>query len=180
MALIVETGAGLANADSYVSLSDASTIATSLGLSFAIAGADEALAEAALRRATVWMDAQFRNMLSGWRTKYRLQALEFPRTGMWDNGVIPQLIAADEVPTEWKRACVVAAVREKASPGSLSPDVTTGLVAKREKVEGAVEVEYFGAPDVDAQRPIITMIDDILAPLINTSRVAPIFGSVSR
>ena len=181
MALILETGAGLSTADSYVSLADASTIATALGLTFAISGADETPAEQALRRATLWLDASYRHLLGGYRTKYRAQALEFPRSGMWDNSPIPQLISSDEIPTEWKRACVIAAVREKASVGSLSPDVTPGQIAKREKVEGAVEVEYFASPGGSMdQRPIVTMIDDALASLLQISRGGSLFGRVER
>lgn len=177
MTLVVEDGTGKADAESYVSVADAVTTATALGLTFA----NDANAEAALRRATIWMDATYRSRLGGWRTRYRDQALEFPRTGMWDNGTIPQLIAADEIPVEWKRACVIAAVREKASSGSLSPDVTPGQIKKSVEVSGAVKVEYaVGAGSVEGQRPIVTMIDDALSSLLPISRGTVLAGSVTR
>lgn len=169
--LTVEDGSGLADADSYVSLADASSIATSFGLTFAIAGADEVLAEQALRRATAWLDATYRLRFPGWRTRYREQALEWPRQGAYDQNIIPQYIAQDSVPVEIKRACVIAAVREKASVGALSPDVTPGQIKKSVSVEGAVSVDYaIGAGSVADQRPVVTMVDDALASLIPTGR----------
>ena len=165
MALTVEDGTGLADADTYAALATASDYATARGLTFAISGADQTPAEAALRRATTWLDAYVLPRLSGtYRTHQRDQALQWPRSGVVDregNG-----IDSDEIPQEIINACIEAAVREKASPGSLSPDVTPGTVAKRERIEGAVEVEYFRAGAVADQRPISTVIDDILAPLL--------------
>lgn len=180
MALVIEDGSGKADADSYVSLADASTIATALGLTFAISGADEALAEQALRRASLWMDATYRAYLGGWRTKYRAQAFEFPRSGMWDAGAMPQIIAADEIPVEWKKATVIAAVREKASPGTLSPDVAPGKVKKSATV-GDISVEYaIGSGSVTDQRSVVTMIDDVLGSLLAINRGAVLFGKAVR
>lgn len=179
MALIVEDGSGLANADSYVSLADASTMATALGLVFAISGSDEALAEQALRRATLWLDATYRSRFGGWKRRYRQQALEWPRQGAYDNAVVPQLIPEDEVPAEIVRATVIAAAREKASPGSLSPDVTPGEITKRLKV-GSYEEEYFGAGGVADQRPVVSMVDDVLGSLLTVSRGQVLFGRVER
>jgi hypothetical protein len=181
MALTVEDGSGIAAADSYVSLADASTIATALGLTFAISGDDEALAEQALRRATLWLDSTYRSRFPGWRTHYRLQGLEWPRQGAYDQNVVPQYIAVDEIPTEIKKATVIAAVREKASAGSLSPDVTPGQIKKSVSVEGAVSVEYaIGTGGVTDQRPVVTMIDDVLASLLPVERGPALFGSVTR
>lgn len=179
MALVVEDGSGLANADSYVSLDDALTIATSFGQSFAISGDDEALAEAALRRATLWIDAAYGVRFPGWKRRYRAQALQWPRQGAYDTNVIPQYIPEDEVPVEIKRATVIAAVREKASPGSLSPDITPGEITKRLKV-GSYEEEYFGAGGVADQRPVVSMVDDVLASLLTVSRGPVLFGRTER
>lgn len=179
MSLVVEDGSGLANADSYVSLADASTIATSFGLTFAISGGDEPLAEAALRRATVWLDASYRHRFSGWKRRYRAQALEWPRQGAYDTNSIPQYIPEDQVPVEIRRATVIAAVREKASPGSLSPDITPGEITKRLKV-GSYEEEYFGAGGVADQRPVVSMVDDVLASLLMITRGPALFGRAER
>ncbi len=166
MTLVIEDGTGKADAESYASIADIAAYATARGLTFAITGGtNEADAEAAARRATVWLDATYRGRFTGRRTNGRAQALEWPRSGAYDNQVPPDYIESDEIPREIIDACIEAAVREKASPGSLSPDVTPGTVAKREKV-GALEVEYFRGGGVADQRPIATVIDDILAPLL--------------
>lgn len=163
MALIVEDGSGLANAESYVSVSDCAAYATARGLTFPATPEDKA--EAALRRATSYIDNIYRTRFPGQRKKFREQGLEWPRVGVVDmNGFA---VSSDEIPIEVIRATCEAAVRELASPGSLTPDVTPGKVKKRVRVEGAVEVEYaVGAGDVASQQPISPLIDGILAALI--------------
>ncbi|WP_395383333.1 DnaT-like ssDNA-binding protein [Mesorhizobium sp. UC22_110] len=118
--LIVEDGSGLANAESYVSASDAASYAADRGLTFPASPADKA--EAALRRATAYIDNTYRTRFPGQRKKFRLQALEWPRVGVVDMNGFP--VTGDEVPVEVVRATCEAAVRELASPGSLNPDVT--------------------------------------------------------
>lgn len=168
MALIVEDGTGKADAECYASIATINAYATARGLTFAITGGSNAAdAEAAARRATTWLDAGFRDRFPGRKTNGRQQALEWPRVGACDAS--GEAIASDEVPTEIINALCEAAIREKASPGGLSPDVTPGQVAKREKVEGAVEVEYFRAGGVTDQRPVATVIRDILGSLLKSS-----------
>lgn len=168
MALVVETGEGLANAESYASIADIAAYATARGLTFAITGGtNEADAEAAARRATVWLDASFRARFPGRKANGRGQALEWPRIDACDAS--GEAIASDEVPAEIINALCEAAIREKAIPGGLSPDVTPGQIAKREKVEGAVEIEYFGTGKADDQRPVATVIGDILGSLLKAN-----------
>lgn len=84
MALIVETGLGVANADSYVSVGQAQAFADQLGFSWPSA---PNLAEQALRRATRFIDAAYRGRFVGVRVKGRMQSLEWPRTGAF----VPQV-----------------------------------------------------------------------------------------
>lgn len=179
MTLVVENGTGLPNADSYVSLADANAYAASRGLTFPIAGADATLAEQALRRATVWLDAAYRGRFSGYRKNRRDQALEWPRTGALDAMCPPNPIDPDEVPVEIVQATIEAAVREKASPGVLSPDVTPGKIISEVAVEGAVSVKYATPGSVQDQRPVATVIDGILASLLG-DRVSSLFGVAVR
>lgn len=65
--LIVEDGSGLANAESYVSASDAASYAADRGLTFPASPADKA--EAALRRATAYIDNTYRTRFPGQRKK---------------------------------------------------------------------------------------------------------------
>lgn len=170
MALVVEDGTGKANADSYVSLDDAAAYATSKGLTFPVSGADATPAEQALRRATTWIDGRYRSRFTGYRKQLRDQALEWPRLNAFDAvECATSVIDPDSVPVEIVQATVEAAVREKASPGSLSPDVTTGKIKKSFRA-GQIAVEYaVGSGTAWEQRPVVDVIDGILAPLLGGS-----------
>lgn len=169
MALIVEDGTGKADADAYVSLADASTYATAKGLIFPISGGDQTLAEQAIRRATTWIDGRYRSRFSGSRKQLRNQALEWPRINAFDAACPESIIDPDSVPVEIVQATVEAAVREKARPGSLSPDVTPGKIKKSFRA-GQIAVEYaVGNGTAAEQRPVVGIIDGILAPLLGGS-----------
>lgn len=178
MPLIVEDGSGLANAESYVSVSDCAAYATARGLTFT--ASPEATAEAALRRATTWLDGRYRGSFPGSRTNRREQALEWPRINAYDQSCPRQFIKIDEIPVEIVHACCEAAIRELAAPGSLSPDVTPGKIKKSAKV-GDIAVEYVvGAGSACDQRPISTVIDDILGSLLSVNRGPALFGETVR
>lgn len=178
MALIVEDGSGKSDAESYVSVSDCVSYAAARGLTFPAEPA--ANAEAALRRGTSWLDGAYRGSFPGRRKNGRAQALEWPRMDAWDNSRPPDPIRDDEIPVEIVHACCEAAIRELAAPGSLSPDVTPGQIEKRIKVEG-IEIEYaIGAGTVAEQRPVVSIIDDILSSLIAIRRGAVLFGTAAR
>lgn len=171
MALIVETGEGLEDADSYVSLADANTYATNRGLTFPVSGSAEiiAAAEGALRRATTWIDGTYRVQFPGQRRYGRDQALEWPRLDAYDSFIPSTLLPEDELPRELVQATIEAAVRELANPGSLNPDVVAGKVQKSVKV-GDVAVEYFqGSNGVYDMRPTMTIISGILSPILMVS-----------
>lgn len=76
MPLIVEDGTGLPNADSYVSVTDATAYHSAMG-NPSWAGAAQADQESALRRATQYLDTRYR--YAGKRIT-TTQALEWPRT----------------------------------------------------------------------------------------------------
>ena len=181
MALIVETGSGSATAESVNTIAEINTYAVARGLTFAITGGtNEADAEAAARRAQVWLNGQYRAHLTGRKTNGRDQAQEYPRINSHDNQCPPDYLESDEIPIEWKQAHCEAAIREKADPGALSPDVTPGAIVKRERVEGVVDVEYASqSASVGSQRPISTVIDDILGSLLGP-RSSGLFGKAVR
>lgn len=174
--LIVEDGSGLANAESYVSVSDCAAYATARGLTFPATPEDKA--EAALRRATTWLDGTYRGSFPGRRKKGRSQALEWPRIEAEDVSGNP--IADSEIPEEIIAATCEAAVRELAAPGALNPDVTPGKIKKRAKV-GDIEVEYaIGAGTVGEQLPVMSVIDGILGTLFRIFRGIAVFGRAGR
>lgn len=131
MALEVETGTGSATAESYCSVADADARALAFG-NTAWTGTDEAK-EAALRRATAFIEQRYRENFKGTKL-YRAQALSWPRYGAivdgWD-------LDSTVVPTEIKNACADLAVR--ALTAELNADQTRAVI--REKV-GPLETEY--------------------------------------
>lgn len=126
MTLTVETGIGFANADSYASVADADAYAANFGLTWA---GDATAKEVALRRATAFLDANYRARFPGYRVKRRDQALEWPRyaafvrtydSNPWSlyqgstegfNGSELDLatIPSNVVPVEMVRATIIAA-----------------------------------------------------------------------
>lgn len=174
--LVVETGTGASESESYASVSDAASYATAHGLTFP--ASPEAPAEQALRRATTFIDATYRASFPGARTNGRSQALQWPRVDAYDRE--GEEIASDEIPAEIISATIEAAVREMAAPGSLSPDVTPGKVKKSAKV-GDIAVEYaVMSGTAMEQRPVATVIDDILSGLLSIQRGPVLFGKAVR
>lgn len=162
--LIVEDGTGLADAESYLSVSDLGDYATDFGRSYTASSPADA-DEAALRRATQWLDGAFRSRFPGSRLNGRDQALEWPRDDAYD---ISGELIADAVPIEIMHATAEAALREIAVPGSLNPDYTPSERIKRQRDKVDVletEVEYFDSAS-GAVIPIVTVIDEILSGLI--------------
>tara|TARA_R100000687_G_scaffold83707_1_gene89656 strand:+ start:18529 stop:19062 length:534 start_codon:yes stop_codon:yes gene_type:complete len=135
--------------------------------------------EAALTRGSDYLDQRYRerlksgkwvSMFSGSRTDGRSQENEWPRTGATDYE--GNEIGSSEVPVEVKNAAYEAALREAATPGSLSPDFTMTEQVTKEKV-GPIEVQYADTTKAmmpkgveTPNRPIISEIDEIIAPVL--------------
>lgn len=154
MALVVETGAGLANAESYISVADASTRHANLGNAAWADAASDTLREQALRKATAYMVQVYRQRWTGNRAKID-QALDWPRYGVEVDG-LP--VHYDIVPADIANACADLAL--KALTEELAPDLTRGVI--REKV-GPIETWYDqGSPEVKRYRAI----DLMLAPYL--------------
>ena len=157
MAIIVEDGTGLATAESYISVADASTYFTARGNTTWAALATDALREAALRKATEYMIGAYRYRWQGGRVYPTVQALDWPRLGVVVDGAF---VDNDSVPTIIARACAELAL--KASSAELQPDLTQGVL--REKV-GVIEVEY----DRNSPQPTrYAAIDAMLAPFLKS------------
>ena len=172
MALEVEDGTGKANAESYVSVADCSTYCTARGLTFA-SGTD-ANKEAALRRATAYIDGAYGSRFIGMRRNGRDQALQWPRIDAYDASV-DEYVDHESVPVEVVNATCEAAVRELASPGALNPDLKRGGAIKSVKA-GSVSVEYMGGAPSDTTYQVI---DRALAPLIS-ARTGSLVGRAVR
>lgn len=174
MALIVETGSGLPNADALISVTEADTYHAARGNS-EWTGDNEAK-EASIRRATAFLSNSY--TWAGLRTHNRAQSLAWPRAGVCDaegNG-----IASDEIPVEIKDACAEIALRELVTPGAMNPDFTQSEMVKREKI-GQIEVEYLNASsNADAQRPVLLVVRDLIGAFLKTGAGNSIVGSLVR
>lgn len=155
MALVVETGAIVPGADSYVSLTDARALAASYGLALP---ADNTAAEAALRNGAVYVGLQEPSMCG--RRVSASQSLAYPRRGVSLYGFA---LASDVIPPQIVHAQVVAAVEYGA--GTDVRASSDGRVTESERVEGVVTVSYFNNGATGATTTITAALD-ALRPLL--------------
>lgn len=137
---------------------------------------EDASKEAALLRASAWLDGAYGFRFPGSKTGGREQERAWPRTEAID--VEGEEIADDEIPREIKHATFEAALRELASPGSLAPDYTLAQAVKSERV-GQISIEYRDAINPESFRPTLMLIDDILASLLG-AKSPVLFGATTR
>ena len=160
MTITIETGAGLADAESYASIAAADARCISLGLA-AWAVLAEAEKEIALRRATLFM-ATYRTRWAGQRV-YQRQALDWPRYNVVVDGfTVPSTI----VPLDVVNACIDLAVRA-GSGEDLLPDLDTGSNAIKKDKTGPLETEYF-QNTTDARERFVA-VDALLAPYFGSA-----------
>lgn len=145
MALIVEDGTGLPNADSYLSVVAADAYHAAMGNDAVWQPLNATDKEAALRRATQYLDTRYR-----WRGEplTTTQALAWPRTSaQW--------------PVRRLQDATAELALRAAEQGSLYAD--EGPAAVKSETVGPISVTY-----ADAQRGQVkfTIVDDLLAGLI--------------
>ena len=158
--LITETGAGLADAESYASVAAADARCASLGL-IAWAALAEVDKEIALRRATLVM-ATYRTRWAG-RRVYQRQALDWPRYNVAVDGFT---VPSTGVPLDVVNACIDLAVRA-GSGEDLLPDLDTGSNAIKKDKTGPLETEYF-QNTTDARERFVA-VDALLAPYFGSA-----------
>ena len=163
MALVVEDGTGLTNAESYISEADVDTYFSVRGNPSTWTAATTPEKEAALRRGAQYLDAQYGLRWLGARTN-ETQALNWPRAGIVDQDGFA--IDDDAMPQALLDASAEAALRHLGEDDGLLPDVDEPGI-EREKIKaGPVEsdVTYAGS-NTGLKR--FTLIDKLLAPLIS-------------
>ena len=147
MTLTVETGAIVANANSYVSTTDFTAYATARGITLT-SGAETLLVQA--------MD--YIESLSYIGTKYTAtQGLQWPRSNVYIDGY---LFAYNDIPQELINAQMQVAMAIDVGNGPL---VTISRSTKRERV-GELEVEYMSYA---ASTPIVRSINAMLWKLLS-------------
>jgi hypothetical protein len=156
MALVVETGAGLADSDSYISLADARTMAAKYGVTLPTLDAD---AEVALRQGAQYVDLQEPGFCGS--RLVDTQYMAWPRTETVNS--YGQTIAAGAMPKQLGMAQVYAAAEYGAGTDVRAND--DGKSVASEAVTGAVSVSYFNNGKTGST-VTITKCLDALRPLL--------------
>jgi hypothetical protein len=153
MSLIVEDGTGLENADSYVSLADARTLATSRGI---VLSADDTELSQQLVSAADRVTS-YEGQFTGQRVTGE-QGLSYPRNNSFRYGTT---IANTSIPKELKLAQVTLA-------GMLEAGVEVWAQGfdgvKSEKI-GPLQIEYADDKAASVGNPDLPQIESILQPL---------------
>lgn len=160
MAIIIETGAGLPDAESYVSV-DAADAYHASRMNTAWAALDTPTKEGLLRDATEYMVGAYRQRWKGQRTS-QTQALDWPRYNVRLSDVgfgrYAAYVPPNTVPIEVQNACAKLALT--ANSGELAPDLKRTV---KEKTIGPIKTVYAdGAPEFVRFRAV----DQLLAPLL--------------
>jgi phage gp36-like protein len=172
MSIIVEVGTIVAGAESYCTVAETTTYHTNRGNTL-WTGTD-AVKEAALRKATAYLDGYYRQRFKGQKVYPLTQPLEWPRVGVrvvtdqiyydvppsfYDSNY-SGFLAITTIPQRLKDACCELALR--ALSGDLATDLTAGI--KREKID-VIETEYFqGATQGTAYKAVDQLLSDFLKP----------------
>lgn len=152
MALDTTTGASTAESYATVAMVDAYHLARN---NTAWASLTTAVKEAALRKATEYLDATYTDAWRGIRVD-SVQVLDWPRAGIIVNGYS---VDDDSIPTAIQRACAELAL--KASSADLLADLTRGVA---EKTIGPLKTVY---DKNDPQTKRYLFIHRLIAPYIS-------------
>lgn len=135
MAIIVEDGSLVANANSYVTRAE--FIAYAQG--FGVAIPDTEASDAQLLKAAQFIDSH-ESRLKGTRST-RDQAMAYPRSDLMIEGYY---WAQDEIPRQVLLCQLNVAMDINSGIDPYNPAPPDNRALRREKVDGAVDVEYFG------------------------------------
>ena len=157
MAFVVETGAGLANANSLASVAAADAYVADRGIAGWTALTNQ-VKEQALIRATDFLEATYRSAWRGFRNT-ETQALSWPR---YDLYVDMFLVDSNIVPAAVVRATIEMALRAS-TDATLIED--QGRVITRERVD-VLETEY---SEFGPRNTSYTAVARMLSPYTNSS-----------
>ena len=163
MALVVEDGSGVTGATSYISLVNARAFATARGKTLSSV---DATAEAALIKAMDVIES-YRARFQGFKVD-KDQALQWPRSGVVVDG-FP--VDDDEIPACLPLAQAALAIEAQTTELFSNSD---GRQIVRERVEGAVEIQYSESGSSTPQ-PSFGLAESLLAPLFGSTSESSLF-----
>ncbi len=167
--MIVEDGTGVEGANSYATEQEFDDYCDSHGIT-----PTDGDTEAALVRGSSAIDNNYRAGFPGYRTFFRDQGLEWPRSGAYD--IEYNQIGTQEIPIEVKYAAIEAAVRELAKPNSLEPDLARGGKISSLSA-GSVSITYSGSANATTS---FQKIDGIIARVLVPEAAYSMAGQVTR
>jgi len=151
--------------DTYGDLVGFKAWADERGHTYPVGSGADAEIEAALLRATGFLDNSYRTQWKGTKTSV-VQPLAWPRSGVRDED--RALLPDDEIPTVVIHAAYEA-TRRLLAGGDLEPDLERGGAVSRERVKaGPVEAETEYRNDASA-RTDITSISGLLAGVLRST-----------
>lgn len=117
------------------------------------------------QRGSTYVDGLYGSRFVGAPTGGFAQERAWPRTGATAYSLA---IPDNVIPTPIVLASYAAALQEANEPGSLSVVATAAGQVKRERVEGAVDIEYFGASGGAAANavPVLSAVEGLVAPFL--------------
>ena len=133
MALIIENGTAVLNSDSYVSRAEYIAYALAIGVTIA----DDSAADIQLIESAQFIESHDSN-LKGYRLN-RDQSMAWPRGLVETDG---WLWNSDEIPRNLRLAQMAIALDLNSGVDLYNPQPVR--TRKKELIEGAIEVEYFG------------------------------------
>jgi len=133
MALIIEDGSQVTNSDSYVTRAVYIAYALTLGVTIA----DEEETDQKLRKAAIYISSKESHLI-GVRVD-RDQSLAYPRSNLWIEGFYWEI---DEIPTQVKNAQMNLALDLEDGIDLYNLPQSDNVGIKKEKIDGAIEVEY--------------------------------------
>lgn len=158
MAIVVETGAGVAGSNSYHSLVSSAAYFAERPNAAAWSGSTDALRTEALLYACIWLEARYGDALGGGIVS-QTQSLLFPRTTFYDTA--GRLVTTGTVPDRWKDAQAEAAL---AGLSAALNEVRSRGGAIESVSAGSVSVQFASGASPGRTFPFI---DNLVAPLLH-------------
>ncbi len=163
---VVEDGTGLADANAYITVAEADQYHQNHGAPSDWTGMGSGDKQRHIREATQYLDGYYRDRMRGVKAT-QTQRLEHPKTNLVD--IHGYLRASNEVQTELKDACAIAALKsrqEQLAGSSLLPDFSTPGAVRKTRQKLDVLEEEIVYDSANPQQKQYQLIDLVLAPLL--------------